>query len=911
MPDIPSAVSISPALPVGTMLGNYILLKVIGNGGFGITYLAQEEITKKLVVIKENYPAEVSFRDMASLTVGPSGESRNEAYEWALKRFLDEAKTLARLSHPNIVNVLTAFKALGTAYYVMPHVEGTELHIAAPAPDNINAEWLLPVLKKILNALDYLHAEGLIHRDIKHSNILLNAAGEPILIDFGTARALESTHSHTHIGTPGFMPLEQFSAKGKRGPWTDFYALGATCYRLITGEIPPHSVDRLVEDEYLPLSEIPSLGKRFPMHVLKSIDKALRLNINERYQSAQEWLNALKGILSSPTGKTSPDIKLKPDTAPKSHPASSKKRSKLHLILASLLIFAVLGCGVFFYPNIKQPHVERIPDDGNISLYTAAQNGDAEKVHLCLNAGADGNWTNEAESKNTPLHMAATNGHADCVRLLLAAPGSDVNRANENGETPLNMAAARGHEECVNLLLAAPGSDVNKANENGETPLIIASKQGHTECVRTLLTAPGIDVNKANMSGNTPLALAATNGHTECVRTLLAAPGIEVNSEDKDSQTPLHWAENNNHTECADLIRAAGGKSRRAAILLEQMGISPEQYNSSLYAAVRDRETEKISLLLAAGADANWANEDENGTTPLVLAAQKGHTECVRLLLAAPGIDVNKANKDGTTPLSWAAQKGHTENVSLLLAAPGININQVDSKGITPLFWAASWNHTECVRLLLAAPGIDINLADTTGLTPFICAAGHGHTECVSLLLNAPGIDVNQTSQKGNTALCLATYYNRTECVNLLLNTPGIDVNMGIPNGDTPLMIAACNGHTECLRLLLSAPGIDVNKAEKNGITPLICAAAMNQTECVRILLNEPKLDVNKANRDGDTPLFWAASRGHTECVRTLLAAPRINVNKANKNNTTPLSAATANGHTECANLIRAAGGRR
>ena len=627
-----------PALPVGTILGNYIILKVIGNGGFGITYLAQEEITKKLVVIKENYPAEVSFRDMASLTVGPSGESRNEAYEWALKRFLDEAKTLARLSHPNIVNVLTAFKALGTAYYVMPHVEGTELHIAAPAPDNINAEWLLPVLKKILNALDYLHAEGLIHRDIKHSNILLNAAGEPILIDFGTARALESTHSHTHIGTPGFMPLEQFSAKGKRGPWTDFYALGATCYRLITGEIPPHSVDRMVEDEYLPLSEIPSLGKRFPMHVLKSIDKALRLNINERYQSAQEWLNALKGILSSPTGKTSPDIKLKPDTAPKSHPASSKKRSKLHLILASLLIFAVLGCGVFFYPNIKQPHVERIPDDGNISLYTAAQNGDAEKVHLCLNAGADVNWTNEAESKNTPLHMAATNGHADCVRLLLAATGSDVNKANANGETPLSCAAKEGHAECVNLLLAAPG--------------------------------------------------------------------IEVNSEDKDSQTPLHRAENNNHTECADLIRAAGGKSRRAAILLEQMSISPEQYNSSLYAAVRNRETEKISLLLAAGADVNWANEEESSTTPLVLAAQKGHPECVRLLLNTPEIDVNKANSDDRTPLSFAAEKGITECVRLLLAAPGIDVNKANKDGSTPLAWAAEKGHTECVRLLLNDRGL-------------------------------------------------------------------------------------------------------------------------------------------------------------------------------------------------------------
>ena len=173
MADIHTPAAFSPALPTGIMLGNYIILKVIGSGGFGITYLAQEEITDKLVVIKENYPADVSFRDMTSLAVGPAGESRKEAYDWALTRFLNEAKILSRLSHPNIVPIWNAFKALGTAYYVMPHVEGTELQKAAPAADIITAEWLLPVLEKILSALDYLHMQGLIHRDIKPHNIMI------------------------------------------------------------------------------------------------------------------------------------------------------------------------------------------------------------------------------------------------------------------------------------------------------------------------------------------------------------------------------------------------------------------------------------------------------------------------------------------------------------------------------------------------------------------------------------------------------------------------------------------------------------------------------------------------------------------------------------------------------------------
>ncbi|MBR3927291.1 MAG: serine/threonine protein kinase [Akkermansia sp.] len=284
---------IAPVLPKGFNLGSYKILEIIGSGGFGITYLAENQITEKRVVIKENYPVECCFRDMSSHRVNPSGTKYKESYDKALASFLNEAKVLANLNHPYIVPITTAFKALGTAYYVMPHVEGIELSKAAPAPDTITAEWLQPVLEKLLYALDYLHAQGLIHRDIKPNNILITKSGEPILIDFGTARALENTHSQSRIGTPGFMPFEQSSAKGKRGPWTDLYALGATCYRLITGQRPPDAIGRMMDDEYRPLTEMAELGTRFPHSLLSSIDKALNMPSKERWQSAQEWLDAL------------------------------------------------------------------------------------------------------------------------------------------------------------------------------------------------------------------------------------------------------------------------------------------------------------------------------------------------------------------------------------------------------------------------------------------------------------------------------------------------------------------------------------------------------------------------------------------------------------------------------------------
>ena len=742
MVDIHKASALSPALPVGTMLGNYNIRKVIGSGSFGITYLAQEEITDKLIVIKENYPAEISFRDMTSLMVGPSGESRKEAYEWALTRFLDEAKILSRLSHPNIVPILAAFKALGTAYYVMPHVEGTELHKAAPDSRNITAEWLLPVLEKILSALGYLHAQGLIHRDIKPNNILMNATGEPILIDFGTARALESTRSHTHIGTPGFMPFEQLSGKGKRGPWTDFYALGATCYYLITGELPPHSVDRIEKDEYLPLAGNPSLANRFPEHVLSSIDKALRMNRSERWQSAQEWLNSLKSTPSSQSGESSKNIQHQLTTSPKStqlttkpHTSSSKKKSyTLSLIFFLLLAGLIYGGFCYQQPAAELKRMGINPEQYNSELYAAARDGDAEKVRLLLEAGADVNWKNDTDHDVTPLFCAAHKdhtecvrlllaapgidinqaaqngytplivavgmGHTECVRLLLAAPGIDINQAAQDGDTPLNWAAYNGHTECVNLLLAAPGIDVNQTDMFGETPLNRAAQKGHKECVRLLLTAPGININQASQRGSTPLSWAAYNGHTECVRLLLAAPGIDINKASSNGTTPLSAATDKGHTECANLIRTTS-----SAAELKRMGINPEQYNSSLYAAARDGDAEKVKLLIAAEADVNWKNDADNGETPLYWAAYNGHTECVRLLLAAPGIDVNQANQYGNTPLIHAAASGHTECVRLLLAAPGIDINKADNAGWTPLRVAEAYWKTECARLIREAGG--------------------------------------------------------------------------------------------------------------------------------------------------------------------------------------------------------------
>ena len=267
---------------------------------------------------------------------------------------------------------------------------------------------------------------------------------------------------------------------------------------------------------------------------------------------------------------------------------------------------------------------------------------------------------------------------------------------------------------------------------------------------------------------------------------------------------------------------------------LAEMGIT--DYDSAILNA---DDPETLELLIEAGADVNI--ENRYGFTPLYLAACAGHSECVKLLLAAPGIDVSDRSL-----VTLAVMQNDVSTVkTLILSHPDSNA----------LYWAASLGHTECLKLLLAAPGIDVNLLQGND-TPLSIAVEHGHTECVKLLLAAPGIDVNTTKWEENLS-----EFARSK----MFEAYG--------TFRTPLAKAAIAGHTECVKLLLTAPGIDVNIKDRHGNTPLHEAASAGHTECVKLLLTAPGIDVNIENRYGYTPLDMATSAGHTECVKLLRAA--------------------------------------
>ena len=441
----------SISLPDGYVLNNaYLIRKTLGQGGFGITYLAEEDITGRSVVIKENFPTFCSQRNRDTLNVTANSSSQIENHDWALACFLNEARILARLNHPHIVPVTAAFRALNTAYYVMPHIDGTPLHLAAPEPDKITEAWLTALLGKLLNALQYLHSQQMLHRDIKPANILISTSGEPIIIDFGTARSIENTHTQTKMGTPGYAPLEQWSVGGKRGPWTDLYALGATFYYLLTGTTPPDCHERADEDNYQSLSKIKKLTTRFSPRILAGIDKALNMQRRERWQSAREWLAALQDT-TAPTTLPAPP---KPPAPPNLSAPPTKKK---------------------LIPQKTQRHAKIYTKQYETELQMAAVNGNVQRLRELISIGVDIDKCNKFGY--TPLYHAVWNGHSQCVKLLAQA-GADVNRACQYGWVPLHAAARSGHIDCVKVLLAA-GADTNVKDLNGMTPLNIAAAYGH------------------------------------------------------------------------------------------------------------------------------------------------------------------------------------------------------------------------------------------------------------------------------------------------------------------------------------------------------------------------------------------------------------------------------------------------
>lgn len=273
------------ALQTGYMLSEYRIEKLLGEGGFGLTYLAFDTNLEKKVAIKEYMPSEHAIRETDSKIVAKSDSSK-KVYDWGLNAFINEAKTLAKFEDPNIVRVHRFFKANGTAYIVMEYCEGGCLIDRISKDVHMPENELKQLISSLVHGLQLVHNDGILHRDIKPDNIMFRLDETPVLIDFGAARQAIGTKSRkvTTIITPGYAPLEQYSSEGTIGPWSDIYSLAAVAYLCLTGKRPPDIMNRLHEDKVTKLG-----AKLNSSPFLKSIDSGLELQVKNRPQSLSEW----------------------------------------------------------------------------------------------------------------------------------------------------------------------------------------------------------------------------------------------------------------------------------------------------------------------------------------------------------------------------------------------------------------------------------------------------------------------------------------------------------------------------------------------------------------------------------------------------------------------------------------------
>ena len=327
------------ALRAGTVLnGRYIVGRVLGQGGFGITYLALDTQLNAKVAIKEFMPNDIATR--IGTTVSVAMDTKSEEFAYGAERFQEEARTLAKfIGNPNIAAVTSYFDENDTSYFVMDYIEGISFKTyIANHGGKVSVEETLNVMIPVLRALTAVHAEGFIHRDVTPDNIYITKDGMVKLLDFGSARYSigDKSKSLDVILKVGYAPKEQYIRRSRQGPFTDVYSCAACFYAAITGFLPPESLERLDSDTLVP---IPQCGIEIPEYLDKAILKGLAVQPEDRFQSAAEFLEAIERQqvveVPAPGGLAAPA------------PTPEKKKVKPALIagIAALVVVAV-GVGM-------------------------------------------------------------------------------------------------------------------------------------------------------------------------------------------------------------------------------------------------------------------------------------------------------------------------------------------------------------------------------------------------------------------------------------------------------------------------------------------------------------------------------------------------------------------------------------
>ena len=304
--------------PRSVLAGQYLVGRTLGHGGFGIVYLAWDLNLELKLAIKEFMPDRHATRSPDRTSVVPFGGQSRDFFDYGLTQFLEEGRKIARFNdHPGIVPVLNFFRENGTGYLVMSYIPGLTLeqHLRGRG-GRLPWQEAIEITMPVMDTLRAVHAGNLLHRDISPDNIYISHSRQVKLLDFGAARQEFGNKSKSLILKTGFAPKEQYQTRGNQGPWTDVYALGATLYCLVTGEIPPESLERNERDRLVPPT---ALGIPLPPPVEHALLKALAVNPESRFQTIGEMQAAIgpssswRAVPIDPNRTTERRVRPRPD----------------------------------------------------------------------------------------------------------------------------------------------------------------------------------------------------------------------------------------------------------------------------------------------------------------------------------------------------------------------------------------------------------------------------------------------------------------------------------------------------------------------------------------------------------------------------------------------------------------------
>lgn len=359
----------SAALQPGSHVDGLQINAILGVGSFGITYLVTDPAIGTRFALKEYLPSNYVSRRPDGIVV-PNNDSAAQLFASGLQQFLTEARLVAALDHPNVVKVLRYFEANGTAYFLMPYYQGQPLHQLLKSGGTFSPADARALLLPLMEALEAIHAQGVIHQDIKPANIYMADSSGPVLLDFGVAAAASGrSPANARLGSVGYAALEQSDADGSIGPWTDIYALAATLYRCITGSVPASAADRQAalnqgsEDPLKPFSELVPGGQYGGLR--DAIERGLRINPQDRPRDVGEWRKSFKSL----------DWRRSVAGAGPAETYPKEGREWLPRILLGIFLLTMTAIGIFLLTDKSVDEQVRLPDFSSTEHSPAAAKG--------------------------------------------------------------------------------------------------------------------------------------------------------------------------------------------------------------------------------------------------------------------------------------------------------------------------------------------------------------------------------------------------------------------------------------------------------------------------------------------------------------------------------------------------------